>query len=252
MFHELAENPFEQAYFEQELRFIKEKLKPRKDENIEVCYRTIRGRYNGYMYVDWLASEVEVPVLLIDGEVWMSITPMEVESHYMPIELAVGDVGVAGLGLGYYVQRILEKEEVESVTVYEKSEKVISLYRQIYGENDKLTILNEDVREMNNQTFDFFYCDIYQYQGDTEAFYDMKLLTEKNDLGDYHFWTQEMMYLELVQENIEMVPFSWQVKYAMFLEELMKEKQGLVRLVGLADDIVEAMESNDDVAYSKH
>lgn len=46
----------------------------------------------------------------------------------MAIQLAHGRVGTAGLRLGYFVQRVLEKPEVECVMVYALNDDVLQLY----------------------------------------------------------------------------------------------------------------------------
>jgi hypothetical protein len=87
----------------------------------------------GYMYWETQGAPLQdVPVLRLDGKVWMSLTPMEVQSNFMAIRLAHGRVGTGGLGLGYFVQRVLEKPEVEHVVAYELREEVLELYRRTF------------------------------------------------------------------------------------------------------------------------
>ncbi len=42
--------------------------------------------------------------------------------------MAKGKVGVVGLGLGYVVEEMAKKPEVEEITVYEISKEIIELY----------------------------------------------------------------------------------------------------------------------------
>ena len=137
-------NPFSREYHEQEVNSLN--LTPKTFQNIELKIETATGRIDGFMYKDFLVEFKNVPILFIDGKLWMSLTPMEIESHFMPISLATGHVGVGGLGLGYYTQRILQKEAVESVTVYELDQNVIDFYYENFGEDEKLTIIKQDVR----------------------------------------------------------------------------------------------------------
>jgi hypothetical protein len=72
-----------------------------------------------------------VSVLLRDGNVWMSITPMEIESQAIGIELATGHVVVFGLGMGWAAAATALQEQVSKVTVVEFDAEVIALHREI-------------------------------------------------------------------------------------------------------------------------
>jgi predicted membrane-bound spermidine synthase len=84
--------------------------------------------------------------LLIDGSLVMSDTLMEQSSHLSFVYSARGDVLIAGLGIGMCVLAILDKENVDSVTVVEKNEDVIELIGQ-YIQHEKLTIIHGDIFE---------------------------------------------------------------------------------------------------------
>jgi len=62
-----------------------------------------------------------------NGYVIMSNTPMEIYDHLEFIYQAKGDVLINGLGLAMCIFGILEKPEVQSITVIEKEQDVIDL-----------------------------------------------------------------------------------------------------------------------------
>ena len=63
----------------------------------------------------------------------MKISPMEIESSYMFIKYAKGVVGIVGLGLGYVVQELAKKSNVdEIIVVYEQGKR---RYRPLYYSN---------------------------------------------------------------------------------------------------------------------
>lgn len=66
-------------------------------------------------------------VLTHRGKVWMSVSPMEVESQSHHAALAFGNVLVAGLGMGVLVYNLLRNPRVERVTVIEKERSVYDL-----------------------------------------------------------------------------------------------------------------------------
>lgn len=237
-------HPFSTEYYEQEVASLQ--LTPKTFHNVELKLEKVVGRVDGFMYKDFLTGIENVPVLFIDNELWMSLTPMEVESHFMPIQLAKGHVGVGGLGLGYYTQRILEKEEVESVTVFELDQNVIDFYRENFGEHEKLTIKKQDVRSLKDEHFDFFYNDIYPTQMDDRAIEDMARLTQNNTFGHYHFWTFEEFFLEMMHAGYaEELPQSWLRTYYPFIEALLETKGNLLRIMNMGDDYYQEFLNHD-------
>jgi hypothetical protein len=202
MFMPLEVNPFSWEYFYQELQFL-QNIVPGDSGNVSIRKKTyetttVEGYMNNMYSIDPIRIE-NIPILYIDGQIWMSITPMEVQSHFMPIYLATGIVGVAGLGLGYAVQRMIEKEDVERVNVYEINEDVIQLYLNSFGHSPKLQIVRQDVRQMRDMYYDFFYADIYKDQQDCDATTDYRLLMDNNMISEYFYWTMEANIIELLQ-----------------------------------------------------
>jgi len=59
-----------------------------------------------------------------NGQVIMSDTPNEIQDHLEFIRRAKGHVLINGLGLGVALKAILDKPEVEFITVIEKSPKI--------------------------------------------------------------------------------------------------------------------------------
>lgn len=204
--------PYNREYYTQQLDNFNNKIKTFKKtpegvfrtksnkdnitiNTIELKYLDdVTGRVDGYFYKDFTTLN-NFPMLLENNNIWMSITPMEIDSHWMPIELAYGRVGVAGLGLGYFIQNILEKSEVVEVIVYEINPTIIDLYKQNFGEHEKLTIINKDIMDLKDEYFDFFYNDIYRTVFCDDAIDHMKMLLRVNHINTYFFWGMEG-YLE--------------------------------------------------------
>ena len=81
-----------------------------------------------------------------NGKVIMSNTRDEIQDHMHFIRKARGNVLINGLGLGVCLKAVLEKPEVESVTVIEKSQDVIDLVSP-YFDDLRLTIIHADALE---------------------------------------------------------------------------------------------------------
>lgn len=66
-----------------------------------------------------------------NGEVWMSLSPMEMESQAIGIAAARGHVAIMGLGMGWAAAECALDPEVEQVTVIERDPEVIALHREL-------------------------------------------------------------------------------------------------------------------------
>lgn len=80
--------------------------------------------------------------LLHFNQTVMSNTRAELRDHAHFISRAKGNVLVNGLGLGCILVELLNKDEVEHITVIEKSEDVIKLVATFF--NGKVDIINDD------------------------------------------------------------------------------------------------------------
>lgn len=87
--------------------------------------------------------------LVHKGAVVMSDTPVEMDDHIEAVRNASGHCLVGGLGLGMVVSAMLEKDDVEKVTVVEIFQEVIKLTGETlkakYG--DRLEVIQDDVLE---------------------------------------------------------------------------------------------------------
>jgi hypothetical protein len=85
-----------------------------------------------------------------DGETIMSNTPAEISDHMSFIwrcERVGGNILINGLGLGVALSKILEFENINSVTVVEKSEDVISLVGPSFANDQRVEIIHADAFE---------------------------------------------------------------------------------------------------------
>ena len=99
----------------------------------------------------FFTEDFEFPAVLEGGNEWMTLTPVDLDTCEEAIALANGKVITFGLGLGYYAYMVSEKDEVTSITVVEKSEKVIELFKKYvlpqFSHPEKVRIINADAFE---------------------------------------------------------------------------------------------------------
>lgn len=93
----------------------------------------------------------EVIALRRGDDVWMSLTPLEIESEQIGVEAAYGHVAILGLGMGWAAAACALKPEVTRVTVIERDPDVIALHAELDlfgqlpgGVGDKVRIVRAD------------------------------------------------------------------------------------------------------------
>lgn len=81
------------------------------------------------------------------GAVWMSLTPSEMLSQRGGVRAASGKVVVGGLGLGWLLRKVCEKESVTEVVVVEKNAEVLDWYgRDLCARHAKVSdVICDDV-----------------------------------------------------------------------------------------------------------
>lgn len=84
--------------------------------------------------------------LRVSNKLMMSNTPMEMATNLSFLLNAHGKVLIGGLGIGLIILPLLENENVEHITVIEKSQDVIDLVNsQLNLPKDKVTVICDDV-----------------------------------------------------------------------------------------------------------
>lgn len=200
----------------------------------------LKGIIPGYLYEE--TGEITEDILELQGEerVWMRISPLEIESSYEFIKFAKGKVGVVGLGLGYVVQELAKKPEIDKIIVYEISKDVIDLYRKSFKTNRKIKIIHGDAFKAKKEVFDYFYTDIYEYKLDKDVVEHYIKLNELHEIENYAFWGVEHFLLSCDFEEIKWVyiPELW-MDMARDISESLQEAGHLEQFTMLDEKLVE-------------
>lgn len=72
-----------------------------------------------------------LPALARQGDIWMSLTPMEVESAQIGVGLSHGHVVIMGLGMGWAAAATAMRDMVTAVTVVERDPDVLAIHREL-------------------------------------------------------------------------------------------------------------------------
>ena len=152
-------------------------------------------------------EEFEFPAVLEDGNEWMTLTPVDLDTSDEAIERAHGKVVTFGLGLGYYTYMVSEKDSVDSITVVEKSKDVIALFEEYilpqFSHPEKVRIVNADAfeyveREMPNEKFDVAFVDTWRDASDGAPMYvKMKRLEHLSPNTEFIYWIENFLISRL-------------------------------------------------------
>jgi hypothetical protein len=182
----------------------------KKGIRFQFINKTYQNLLMGYDLEDiWLENEYYYYDLFKGKERLMSSLPSEAFEQYIPFVRGKGNILVGGLGLGIIARLYCNKENVQSVTVIEKSPDVITLCGFI---NKKLKIIEGDfytyLRENNLSKYNYIYIDTYT-TGD-EIYPEIivptrKYLLEKYPVIPFDFWQEDELksrhLLNFIHEN---------------------------------------------------
>jgi hypothetical protein len=138
--------------------------------------------------------------LLRGGDVWMSITPMELESQLIGIDKANGHVAILGLGMGWAAAATALKASVTAVSVIEADAEVIALHREldIFSQipadcRQKLQILHGDAYAWKpSAPVDLLMPDIWLPLVSDGRVEEVRRMQDNVQAGGIYFWGQEM------------------------------------------------------------
>lgn len=153
--------------------------------------------------IGYFDKEFSFPAVLEDENEWMTLTPVDMDTSREAIDAARGKVITFGLGLGYFCYHASNKESVQSVTVIEKSEDVISLFQKHilpqFENKEKIRIINADAFEyaenkMGSEHYDVAFVDTWRDASDGAPMYMRMKPYEKNAPDcKFYYWIEEYL-----------------------------------------------------------
>lgn len=204
--------PFDKSYVLGKIKEYNGKINKSKIGDYEIkSIDGLKGIVQGYLYKKEDEYDIEILELHGPSHIWMRLTPLEIQASYFAIRMAKGKVGVVGLGLGYVIEEMAKKPEVEEIVVYEISQEVIDLYYNNFPENPKIKVVGCNAFEAESRKFDFFYADIYEYKITSQIVEDYKRFNELHEIEEYSFFGMEHFLLSCSYTEIVWVyiPENW-------------------------------------------
>ena len=167
----------------------------------------INEDFSEYPPLGFFDEKFYFPAVLENGNEWMTLTPVDLDTCDEAIEEAHGKVITFGLGLGYYAYMVSEKENVEKITVIEKSENVIRLFKKYilpqFSHPEKVEIISADAFEyaehtMPKRKFDYAFVDTWRDASDGAPMYErMKKLEKLNPQTVFSYWIENFLISRL-------------------------------------------------------
>jgi hypothetical protein len=96
--------------------------------NNDVVLPTLIDLTTDSMFGDSFSDSTELVQRAKMGAVWMSLTPSEILTQRPGVIKAQGTVLIGGLGLGWLLKKVCEKDSVERVIVVERSQELLDWY----------------------------------------------------------------------------------------------------------------------------
>ena len=128
--------------------------------------------------------------------VWMSLTPMELESQGYHARMATGNVVVAGLGMGALVYNLLANPKVKHVTVVDINQAVVDLLKLAapwFAVGPRLDVVVMDaLKYVPTHPVDTLIVDIWPNLGQEEAERDTKAMQANVQAKVVGWWGQEL------------------------------------------------------------
>jgi hypothetical protein len=149
-----------------------------------------------------------------NAEVWMSMTPMEVESQEIGIAAARGHTVVLGLGMGWATANLALNPAVERVTVIERDPDIVALVDAlgIFAQlpdaaQRKIEMVVDDALTWRpDMPIDSLQADIWLKAAEPQKWDDVRRMCDNIRPASLYFWGQEMELWRLACRAVGGVP----------------------------------------------
>jgi hypothetical protein len=167
-------------------------------------HKSARTRELGY-FTGW-DDEPPGHYLENQGNIWMSTSRLERESHAYHLQSARGTVVVCGIGMGMYLFNIAARADVECIIAVDRDAAVIDLLErgaelESWKGREKIRFVHKDALRLNRDDLgpaqvDFLYVDIWPELGDADAVSDTQTIQKAVRAKKVGWWGQELDFVE--------------------------------------------------------
>lgn len=212
--------------------------------------------------IGYFDKEYKYLTLSYDNNIWMLITPHEINTMNDAINKASGDVITFGLGLGYFPYMCSLKDDVSSVTIIEKDENIINLFKKhilpLFEHKEKIIIINDDaINYSKNNIFKYNYgfVDLWRDTNDGLKLYiDMKNANALHLSTTFDYWIEDSMLqiirramIAMLFETVNQINIETEETYFDYVVNRLKKIYEKVEIY--AFDQIEKILSDDTIRY---
>jgi hypothetical protein len=160
----------------------------------------LRGYFRG------LQTAATNYLLIRDGRIWMSLSPVEIESLAPHVPQMQGHVVIAGLGMGLALYNGLLRPAVRRITVVERDPEIVALFEEIRGSEwpapDRFAIeIADALMWRSTEPVDYLYADIWDRLGMPEAAADARAMCCNLRPKAAGFWGMEANFVSFLAGN---------------------------------------------------
>ena len=171
----------------------------------------VRGYFGGFQPFphNWALAKHSMREGTPLKQIWMSISPMELESQSHHVLAAKGKVLIGGGGMGVVAWNCAMKPEVESVEIIERDHRIIEMLvymaKTFEWENwHKVSIIHGDILKLGplpGKRWDVAIIDIWPTIGDTRLRKDMRKIVKMYPATEYAAWTMELDFVDWLSDS---------------------------------------------------
>lgn len=179
--------------------------------------------YKEYTNIGYFNKDFSYLSLDYKNDVWMLISPNEINTMKKHIELAHGNILTFGLGLGYFQYMASIKNNINKIYIIEKDATIIDIFNKEilpqFENKDKIVIIQDDAynfikNKMDSIKFDYAFIDLYHNPNDGLEFYlTFKSIENKYKNVTFSYWLDTSLMalvrrimLSLLIEQYERLP----------------------------------------------
>ena len=151
--------------------------------------------------------EFKYPCLREGNNVWMSVSPNEIETIQPHIDECTGKVLTLGCGIGYFAYMASLKDDVTEITIVERSDDVIKLFTEKilpqFSNKDKIHIIKADATEylstLEDGVYDYCFADLWDGSHDSATYLKTKVIGNKFTEMKMSYWIESSIVLNVVR-----------------------------------------------------
>jgi hypothetical protein len=195
-------NPYNKFVTPKEKRFGKYEIKYMSYKPFQLFPYdeiTVESKYfKEISSIGYFKKEYKYLAILENNTVWMSLNPNEINTMKDDISSAKGHVLTFGLGLGYFPFMCSLKDEVSKITIIEKDQNIIDIFKNnllpYFPNKDKIEIIKDDAFNFMNKKykniFDYVFVDIWHTPNDGVISYLKFKEFENRYNTKFHYWLE--------------------------------------------------------------